>query len=73
MKFKNLKYLSLITQVALVMVIPIFASFFIGKFLDEYFDTGVIFMIIFILLGVGAAFRNLFKIVMKGAKDNGKD
>ncbi|PID82114.1 MAG: hypothetical protein CSB16_02945 [Clostridiales bacterium] len=73
MKFDYLKYISLITQVSLVMVIPIFLSFFIGKWLDDYFGTGAIFMIIFLLLGVGAAFRNLFKIILdKGVKTSGK-
>ncbi len=72
MKFKNLKYLSLITQVSLVMLIPIFLSFFIGKWIDEYFGTGAVFMIIFIIIGVGAAFRNLFKIIMSGARDGEK-
>ncbi len=73
MKFDYLKYISLITQVSLVMVIPIFLSFFVGKWLDDYFGTGAIFMIIFLLLGVGAAFRNLFKIILdKGVKTSGK-
>ncbi len=52
------------------MVVPIFISFFIGKWLDDYFGTGAVFMIVFIIIGVGAAFRNLFKIIMKGAKDS---
>ncbi len=64
MKFDYLKYISLITQVSLVMVIPIFLSFFIGKWIDDYLGTDAVFMIIFLLLGVGAGFRNLFKIIL---------
>ncbi len=69
MKFNYLKYISLITQVSLVMVIPIFISFFVGRWLDEKFGTEAIFMIIFIVLGVGASFRNLFKIILSKGVD----
>ncbi len=73
MKFKHLKYIPLITQVAFVMVIPIFLCFFVGIYLDEKLGTSPLFLVVFILLGVGASFRNLFKIILsKGVENSDK-
>ena len=65
--------LALVEQVGLSMVIPILLCVFIGNFLDKVTGKAPLFLVIFILLGVGSAFRNLFYIVgkeaMKGKKD----
>ena len=44
------------------MITPILLGLFIGQKIDRWIGTENIFAIIFILLGVGAAFMNLFKI-----------
>lgn len=61
--------LSKLTQVAIVMITPIFMCLFIGKWLDEKFNTGVVFLFIFLVLGVGSAFRSLYMFVIKSYKD----
>ena len=70
------KQLALVTQIGLLMAIPIFFSIFIGYWLDNKFDTSPLFLVIFILVGVYAAFRNLFVTVLKkmdpGKKDKDK-
>lgn len=71
MKVDYLKNLGLVTQIGLLMAIPIFLCVFGGIWLDERFGTSPLFLIIFILLGVAAAFRNLFVTVL-GNIDKGK-
>lgn len=71
MKVDYLKNLGLVTQIGLLMAIPIFLCVFAGIWLDERFGTSPLFLIILILLGVAAAFRNLFVTVL-GTIDKGK-
>ncbi|MFO7887308.1 MAG: AtpZ/AtpI family protein [Eubacteriales bacterium] len=68
-KLKIMQGLVLITQIGIVMVVPIAIGFFIGRFLDNLIGTNYIFLFIFIIIGVGAAFLNLFKI---GLRDQDK-
>lgn len=63
--------LSMITQLGITMLVPIVLCFFFGRWLDSRFDTGC-FMIIFTILGVLAAYRNLFAItkpLLKGERE----
>lgn len=73
MKYDYIKHLTLISQVGLLMAIPIFLCLFVGNWLDQKFGTNGLFLIIFILLGVAAAFRNLFTVVLKSFDVKGKD
>lgn len=68
-----LKQLALLTQIGLLMAIPIFLSMFIGYWLDNRFGTSPLFLAIFILAGVYAAFRNLFITVLKKTGQGKKD
>lgn len=56
--------LSKLSQVAITMVVTIGMCFFVGKWLDEKIGTNFVFLPIFIILGIGAAFRNLYVMVM---------
>jgi F0F1-type ATP synthase assembly protein I len=53
--------LSLINQIGLMMLIPILGCTFIGKFLDDKFNTSPILLFIFIVLGIGGAFVGVYK------------
>ncbi len=68
-----LKYLSLISQVGLMMAIPIIGCILFGTYLDHLLRTQVLFLIIFTILGTLAAFRNLYKLSQRddliGKKD----
>ncbi|NLK21825.1 MAG: AtpZ/AtpI family protein [Epulopiscium sp.] len=64
--------LSLISQIGMVMALPIIGCIILGNYLDIKFNTGIFFLIVFTILGVGAAFRNLFVITSKVHK-NGKN
>jgi undecaprenyl pyrophosphate phosphatase UppP len=73
LKIKDYKNLALITQIALIMIIPIFAGLLFGKWLDEKLQTGNIFLLVMIILGVIISFLNLFKYSMKGIKNKYDD
>lgn len=62
------KSLSLLTQLGIVMITPILICTFVGVFLDERTHKEPLFTIIFLVLGVSAAFRNLFHHTMRQAK-----
>ncbi|WP_105618564.1 AtpZ/AtpI family protein [Vallitalea okinawensis] len=68
-----MKGLSLVTQFGLLMAIPIFICILVGSFLDKLLGTQVLFLIIFTILGVLAAFRNMYITGMKYSKKKGKD
>ncbi len=72
MKYDYLKHLALVSQIGLLMAIPIFLCLFIGLWLDEKVGTNGLFLIIFLLLGVFAAFRNLFVTVLSKIDDGKK-
>jgi len=61
--YKNiLKNLALISQIGISMISPILLGIYIGGLLDKWIGTSGIFMIIFIIIGTGAGFLNLFKL-----------
>ena len=68
-----IKGIMMITQIGLTMLVPIFLCVFIGYQLDRHFRTGFWF-IIFLILGVMAAFRNVY-VLTKGfyAKDKAEE
>lgn len=62
MEIANL--LSLISQIGLMILIPIIGCTFIGKFLDSKLGTEPIFMLVFLLLGIGGAFMGVYKTLI---------
>lgn len=65
----TLQNLALISQVGLMMVVPILGGVWVGNWLDVKFGTGSLFMIVLMLLGVGAAFRNLIHLNTQKSKE----
>jgi len=63
--FKVYENLVLLTQIGLIMMIPIFAGVYIGNWIDKQLNTGSIFLLIFVLVGVASAFMNFYKFTMK--------
>ena len=58
--------ISLVTQVGLTMVIAIGVGFAAGFYVDRWLDTGHTFLIVGILFGIGAAFWNVYRVLLKG-------
>lgn len=73
MKLKTMaRYISLISQLGFTMLTPILFCVVVGSILDNQFHKSPLFTIIFILLGVGAAFRNLFLYIGREIKKEDK-
>lgn len=66
------RYISLISQLGFTMITPILICTLVGSLLDIKFNKSPLFTIIFVLLGVGGAFRNLFFYVGKEIKKEDK-
>lgn len=56
--------LTMVSQVGISMLAPIFMCVYIGIKLDNWFETSYLF-IIFVLAGVCAAFRNVYLLLKK--------
>ncbi len=63
-----LKNIGLISQLGISIVTPILLGVFMGQLIDRWLGTQGIFVIIFIVLGAGAGFMNIFKLT--GTKGN---
>lgn len=64
--------LSILFQLGITMIITILLSLFFGKYLDNVFNKDNLFTLVFLVLGVLAALRNMYVIIM-GFVKNGKD
>ncbi|MDO5713509.1 MAG: AtpZ/AtpI family protein [Tissierellia bacterium] len=64
-KHRYLEGVAQITQVGLNMIVPILLCTILGNWLDKKIGGKGIILIIFILLGVGASFYNLFRLEKK--------
>lgn len=66
MKNKNnkdtFKNLTLISQIGLSVITPILLGVFLGQFIDKKIGTNGVFSILFIILGAGGGFMNIFKL-----------
>lgn len=68
-----IKALSLVSQLGISMLTPIFLCAFIGYKLDQWLGTGFWFLI-FIVLGICSAFRNVYYLTKEFyTKNKGKD
>jgi len=56
---------SLFTQIAITIATCVFLGVFIGRFLDNRFGTEPWLLLVFSLLGVGAAFKSLYELIKK--------
>ncbi|NLK98133.1 MAG: AtpZ/AtpI family protein, partial [Epulopiscium sp.] len=54
-----------LSQMGIMMALPIIGCIILGNYLDNRFHSGILFLLIFVILGVGAAFRNLFVLTRK--------
>ena len=60
------RYLGLVSQVGLTMVLWIGAGFGAGFFLDRKLATHGLLLVIFILLGILGGFWSVYRLIMRG-------
>lgn len=68
----TMRTLTLISQVGISMLVPIFLCFFAGLFIDKKLGTNFI-MIIGFFVGAVSGFRNAYVLVMRTMKNNDRD
>lgn len=71
-KSHGLENLALISHMGIIMIVPIIIGLYLGKLIDDKFNTGPLFLFIFIIMGVISGFRNMFKLGLKDSKNKGK-
>jgi hypothetical protein len=59
------KYLAMISQVGVSVIVPIGMMILFGKMLDYFFHTGNLVVIIFAVVGMLAGLRNLYVIPLR--------
>lgn len=67
--YKNLLYLS---QLGILMIVPIFGGVVIGKWLEDRFHTNGLLLLLMIVLFTLSGFLNVYKFIMKQMKKNGR-
>jgi ATP synthase protein I len=70
--FDVVSLLSLVSQLGLMMVIPIIGCTLLGRYIDNKLNTTPIFLIILLMLGIGGAFKGVYKTVIVYTKKKGK-
>ncbi len=64
-KNKNLKDINIVFKSGIELVSPVIVAVFIGIFLDNYFQSKPVFLIIFLILGFSAGIINVFRAVKR--------
>ena len=66
---KYIKLMALVSSLGISMGLSIVIGIAIGYYLDKWFRTSPVFFLIFLMLGIVAAFRNIFVIMKRAEKD----
>lgn len=53
------------SSIGIAMVLTIFGCLLLGVYLDRKFDSGNVFTLLLLLVGIGAGFRNLYVLIKK--------
>jgi len=57
------------SSIGIAMIVAIFGCLLIGAYLDKKFDSGYVFSVIFLLIGIAAGFRNLYVLIKQNFTD----
>ena len=68
MKLSNWYYFGLVMQLGLVIIACVLIGLGIGLFLDKFFKTNGVFVVIFLIMGIIAGFMNVYKDIMRKSK-----
>lgn len=64
-KGSPLENLALVSYIGIAMIVPILAGVVGGRWLDDFFGTPSVFLLILIVSGVIIGFRNVFAIATR--------
>ncbi len=63
--FKIYQNLALLSQVGILMTVYIVGAVVLGNYVDGVFNSSPLALLVFLLIGIVAAFHNVFKLLMK--------
>jgi ATP synthase protein I len=67
---KSAMQMAFASSIGIAMVLAIFGCLILGAYLDRKFDSGNVFTIIFLFIGVAAGFHNLYVLIKKNFTDD---
>lgn len=68
-KKNDLRVLAMLSQMGVIMFVPVLVCVLFGVYLDRIFQRSPLFLAIFSILGAGAALRNLYVYGIRQSKD----
>jgi ATP synthase protein I len=57
------------SSIGIAMIVAIFGCLLLGVYLDKKFDSGNVFKVIFLFIGIAAGFRNLYVLIKQNFTD----
>ena len=57
------------SSIGIAMVLAIFGCLLLGVYLDRKFDSGNVFSVVFLFIGISAGFRNMYVFIKNNFKD----
>ncbi|MGV8058613.1 MAG: AtpZ/AtpI family protein [Smithellaceae bacterium] len=57
------------SSIGIAMVLAIFGCLLLGVYLDRKFDSGNVFTLLLLLVGISAGFRNMYVLIKKNFPD----
>ncbi|MGD0279465.1 MAG: AtpZ/AtpI family protein [Smithella sp.] len=57
------------SSIGIAMILAVLGSLLIGAYLDKKFDSGHVFTVVFLMIGIAAGFRNLYKLIQENFTD----
>jgi len=67
---KNAMQMAYASSIGIAMVLAIFGCLLLGSYLDRKFDSGNVFSIVFLFIGIAAGFRNIYVLIKKNFTDD---
>jgi ATP synthase protein I len=58
------------SSIGIAMILAIFGCLLIGVYLDKKFDSGNVFKVVFLIIGIAAGFRNLYALIKQNFNDD---
>jgi ATP synthase protein I len=62
--------LASVSSIGIAMVLAIFGCFFLGRWLDRQLGTEPYLTLLFLLIGIGAGFRNMYVLTKRYLKND---
>jgi ATP synthase protein I len=66
---KHAMQMAFASSIGIAMVLAIFGCLLLGSYLDRKFDSGHVFTVVFMMIGIAAGFRNIYVLIKKNFTD----